>query len=122
MISRDVGMSAKQCYLIWSGPGRLPVRSRGILAINSQVLNNLVQPESFSFFHFWALNFRSPLRLPSSVAIPGFSPEVTDFPDFRTWEALFYPLLTVNFYCLSQACPFLRQERTELEYSVEPSL
>ena len=28
---------------------------------------------------------------------------------------MFYPLLTVNFYCLSQACPFLRQERTELD-------
>ena len=28
---------------------------------------------------------------------------------------MFYPLLTVNFYCRSQACPFLRQERTELD-------
>ena len=28
---------------------------------------------------------------------------------------MFYPLLTVNFYCQSQACPFLRQERTELD-------
>ena len=28
---------------------------------------------------------------------------------------MFYPLLTVNLYCLSQACPSLRQERIELD-------
>lgn len=53
MIFRDVGMSAEQCDLTWqvqAGPGKLPVRSRGILVINSQVLNSPVQPESFSFF------------------------------------------------------------------------